>query len=193
MQGWSDSPLTPEGESVACQTGERLSDIPFSAVYTSDLGRTIQTAKLILKDNKYCNSEEIQPMKEFRETFFGSFEAEYGNTVYPKVAAKHGIEMKDVFGKLSLAEISNTMKELDPYDDAESEEEFENRLAQGLEKITNSISENSEVLVVTHGNTIRHIVNKISPKTNVFQEIGNSSITIIEYEDGEYKLIDFNN
>ena len=48
MQGWSDSPLTPEGESVGKLTGDRLNDIPFTAVYTSDLGRTIQTAKIIL-------------------------------------------------------------------------------------------------------------------------------------------------
>lgn len=192
MQGWSDAPLTPEGEVVAYQTGARLSDIPFSAIYTSDLGRTIQTAKLILRENKHCNPEEIQPMKEFRETFFGSFEAEAGNKVYPKVAAKHGISVKDVFGKLSLADISNTMKELDPFDDAESAEEFEKRLTKGLEKITSSESQDSEVLIVTHGNTIRHVVHNISPETNVFQEIGNSSITTIEYKDGNYELKEFN-
>jgi hypothetical protein len=40
----------------------------------------------ILSENLYADANEIQPMKEFRETFFGSFEAEQGNAVYPKVA-----------------------------------------------------------------------------------------------------------
>lgn len=192
MQGWSDAPLTPEGEIVASQTGKRLKDIPFYAIYTSDLGRTIQTAKLILLENNHCSPDDIQPMKEFRETFFGSFEADFGSNVYPKVAAEHGIEMKDVFGKLSLAEISNTMKALDPFDDAESAADFEERLVEGLNKITSNVPADAEVLIVTHGNTIRHIVHNVSPETNVFQEIGNSSITTIDFQDGNYQLIEFN-
>ena len=84
MQGWSDSPLTVAGEAIARETGERLKHIPFAAIYTSDLGRTIQTAQLILSENLYADANEIQPMKEFRETFFGSFEAEQGNAVYPR-------------------------------------------------------------------------------------------------------------
>lgn len=192
MQGWSDSPLTAEGEAIARKTGERLKNIPFSAIYTSDLGRTIQTAHLILKENLHIDSENIQPMKEFRETFFGSFEAEYGSTVYPKVAEQYGIEVKDVFGGLSLESISNTLKELDPFDDAESAEEFQARLDKGMKLVTKAAKEGEEVLIVTHGNTIRHIVNKISPEINVFQEIGNSSVTTIEYLDGQLRLLEFN-
>ncbi|MBO0458235.1 histidine phosphatase family protein [Enterococcus hulanensis] len=192
MQGWSDSPLTPQGEKVAYETGEKLKNIPFSTVYTSDLGRTIQTARLILEGNRHFDSENIQPLKELRETFFGSFEADLGSNVYPKVAEKHGISVSDVFGKLSLNQISDTMKELDPYDDAESSKEFENRLLKGLSKITDNSEEKNEVLVVTHGNTIRHIVKKISPTTNVFQEIGNSSVTTVDYQNGQLKLLTFN-
>lgn len=192
MQGWSDSPLTDNGEAIARKTGERLKHIPFSAIYTSDLGRTIQTAQLILKENLYAGSKEIQPMKEFRETFFGSFEAEQGSSVYPKVAEKHGIEVKDVFGRLSLECISNTMKELDPFGDAESAEEFQERLDQGMNRLIDTTREDEEILVVTHGNTIRHIVNKISPETNVFQEIGNSSVTTIECLEGQLRLLEFN-
>lgn len=192
MQGWSDSPLTENGEAIARKTGEKLKNIPFSAIYTSDLGRTIQTAQLILKENLSAESKKIQPMKEFRETFFGSFEAEQGSSVYPKVAQKHGINVKDVFGGLSLESISDTIKELDPFGDAESSGEFQERLERGMKQIIETTKEDEEVLVVTHGNTIRHIVNKISPETNVFQEIGNSSVTTIECLDGQLRLLDFN-
>ena len=38
---------------------------------------------------------------------------------------------KDVFQQLSLQQISDTMKELDPYNDAESYGEFQLRLERG--------------------------------------------------------------
>ena len=108
------------------------------------------------------------------------------------MAEQYGIEVKDVFGGLSLESISNTLKELDPFDDAESAEEFQARLDKGMKLVTKAAKEGEEVLIVTHGNTIRHIVNKISPETNVFQEIGNSSVTTIEYLDGQLRLLEFN-
>lgn len=194
MQGWSDTPLTPEGEQSASQTGERLKEVPFHTVYTSDLGRTLQTAKLILAQNTMSTSVKIHAIKELRETFFGSFEAVLGEEVYPKVAEKHGIELKEVFGKLSLAEIADTMKALDPYHDAESATEFNERLEKALEEILANCCEGTDhnCLVVTHGNVIRHLVRSISPKTNIFQEIGNSSITIIEYKENKLRLQTFN-
>ncbi len=61
-------------------------EVPFHNVYTSDLGRTLQTAKLILARKYNGNSVKINAIKELRETFFGSFEAVLGEEVYPKVA-----------------------------------------------------------------------------------------------------------
>lgn len=194
MQGWSDSPLTKEGEEVALQTAERLKQIPFSAIYTSDLGRTIQTARLIMEKNHYCKLKGIQPLKEFRETFFGSFEADKGNVVYEKIAEMIGVHVEELFTAISLNELADTMKQLDSFDDAESSKAFWERLDRGMEIITRAEYEEEvpEILIVTHGNIIRHIVNKISPKTNVFQEIGNSSLTTLEYKNNEYKLLEFN-
>lgn len=194
MQGWSDSPLTTDGENVAKKTGQRLKDVPFVALYTSDLGRTIQTAKIISTANNFISPKDIQPLEELRETFFGSFEADYGKDVYPKIAEKVGIPVEQLFGKLSLNEISTYMKELDPYGDVETAEEFKSRLCKGLDIITNADYEASEpvILIVTHGNTIRHLVKEISPETKVSVEIENSSITIIDYKNGVFKLEAFN-
>ena len=194
MQGWSDSPLTPEGESVAKLTGDRLKDIPFTAVYTSDLGRTIQTAKIILEDNPYLDEKDIEPMAEFRETFFGSFEADPGNQVYAKVAERVGIPVEKVFSSLSLEEISDVMKELDPYGEAETSAVFMERLLKGLNQVTEKNYEQAEpeILVVTHGNTIRHIVKHIDSSVDVAVEIENASVTIVEFKDGQYRLEGFN-
>lgn len=194
MQGWSDSPLTLEGEAVAQATGQRLKQVPFAAVYTSDLGRTIQTAKLIVAENQVMAETRIQPMAALRETFFGSFEADYGKDVYPKIAEEAHISTEEVFNQLSMDEISAIMKELDPYDDVETAEAFRKRMLEGVAQIIEAHEEHptANILIVTHGNTIRHFVKSIDASVNVGVEIENSSMTIVTYHEGVFQLEGFN-
>ncbi|MBT7741738.1 MAG: histidine phosphatase family protein, partial [Opitutae bacterium] len=46
-QGHADAPLTPHGEAQAKALGERLTNAKFHTCYTSDLGRTVHTSRLI--------------------------------------------------------------------------------------------------------------------------------------------------
>ena len=190
MQGWSDAPLTLEGEEAALETGIRLSDIPFVAVYTSDLGRTQQTAKLILSQSKY--PKDFYPMQEFRESCFGFFEGEEDKTFYSKVAEKHGISLRDVFLKLDMETISSDMLEMDPYKDAELTSDVLERVLKGIQTIIDNHNIEDSILIVTHGNIIRTIVKHFSSETQVMTEIKNSSISIIDYVDGQYQLETFN-
>jgi broad specificity phosphatase PhoE len=48
VQGWSDAVLTPAGEEVVRQAGIGLKDIEFQNAYSSDSGRAIQTAEIII-------------------------------------------------------------------------------------------------------------------------------------------------
>ena len=50
MQGWCDSPLTQDGAAVAEKLGQGLkkAGIFFDAAYSSDSGRAIETADLVL-------------------------------------------------------------------------------------------------------------------------------------------------
>ncbi|MBC1409148.1 phosphoglycerate mutase family protein, partial [Listeria innocua] len=54
MQGWADTPLTPEGIEVVKESGRGLSETEFVAAYSSDLHRTIATAEHLLKENKHA-------------------------------------------------------------------------------------------------------------------------------------------
>ena len=65
-QGWSDSPLTCNGEKTAKELGIKLKNIAFSAAYTSDMLRAEQTAKLILS-TKGNNDIKIQKDMRLRE------------------------------------------------------------------------------------------------------------------------------
>ena len=51
VQGWSDAVLTPAGIEVAEYLGAGLKEkkIKFSAAYSSDSGRSIQTADIVLE------------------------------------------------------------------------------------------------------------------------------------------------
>ena len=55
FQGQLNSPLTPKGIKKIEKTASELKNIKFEAVYTSELGRTISTAKLILQN--LCKGE----------------------------------------------------------------------------------------------------------------------------------------
>ena len=74
MQGWSDSPLTPEGEEVARQAAQKLKDVPFTAAFSSDARRAIDTCEIITNAN--INKDQLHPTKliNFREEFYGYFE-----------------------------------------------------------------------------------------------------------------------
>jgi Fructose-2,6-bisphosphatase len=90
MQGWSDTPLAPDGVEVAKQAAQALKDVDFSAAFSSDARRAIDTCKLIVDVNK--NKDNIKPTKlmEFREEFYGYFEGMNSPEAWFMVGQPHG-------------------------------------------------------------------------------------------------------
>lgn len=193
MQGWADSPLTEEGKLVAIEAGKKLSTIYFDRVYTSDSGRTVETAEIILQQNNFKNPG-IQKKKEFRETFFGSFEGEFSAVALGKVASDQGYSsFKELIRNHTLEEVTNFIKKSDPYNHAEDFQELWKRLENGLNEVVSETKNQDEnILLVTHGNIIRNIVKKFSEEVDIEVEIKNSSITQLEYTNALYKVISFN-
>lgn len=68
-QGWADSPLTPQGIEMANKLGEFLKDKNITKIFSSDLGRCIQTSEIISKHLGIG----IAPASELREQNFGKF------------------------------------------------------------------------------------------------------------------------
>ena len=48
MQGWSDAPLTEKGIEDAKRVGRALSKVKFDYIFSSDLSRAVNTARLLL-------------------------------------------------------------------------------------------------------------------------------------------------
>lgn len=192
MQGWSDSPLTDEGKLVATAAGQRLADTEFAYVYTSDSGRTLETAELILNESRHP-VPVIHRIKAFRETFFGGFEGEYSKVALGKIAENNaGVSFAELMQTVTVAEFADMTKKADPYHHAENFEELWTRIRGGLQTVIDlNYAGDANVLIVTHGNTIRNIVNQLCEGVDVTIEIKNASVTILEHEDGKFNWIGF--
>lgn len=70
LQGWLDSPLTEKGRRDADALGEKLKDVPFTAAYSSDQGRAVETARRILRDRNL----PLVTTEDLRELALGPWE-----------------------------------------------------------------------------------------------------------------------
>ncbi|WP_369347121.1 histidine phosphatase family protein [Amylolactobacillus amylophilus] len=86
MQGWSDTPLTERGIPVLEATAQKLQNTHFDAVYSSDLKRAVDTAKIMLTANHATDTQIIES-RNLREVFFGSFEGENEEETWERVGA----------------------------------------------------------------------------------------------------------
>ncbi|MBZ6526551.1 histidine phosphatase family protein [Aerococcaceae bacterium DSM 111021] len=194
MQGWSNALLTEEGIKNVHRSGRGLADIEFDAVYTSDLKRTIDTASIILEENKYNENLEIVQMPEFREVHFGSFEGLSSAEVWPEVEQrvniKHGLpEGSDI----QIQDLMNMFKEVDPYHFAENYTEFWNRVESGLLKLLNRhAGTDQNILVVCHGMTIRNLLDGLIADFDKTDALQNASVSIVKYQHGRFEMLAYN-
>jgi len=83
IQGQGDSPLNPLGQSQADRLAARLADVPFTAVYSSDLGRAMETASRLLNGRNLA----IRPEPRLREGHYGEWEGMASQDVVARYAA----------------------------------------------------------------------------------------------------------
>ncbi|EUJ28037.1 putative phosphoglycerate mutase [Listeria floridensis FSL S10-1187] len=190
MQGWADTPLTPEGEKIVQASGRGLADTEFVAAYSSDLHRTISTAEILLHENKHGFGLRLEPLPEFRETFFGSFEGEKGDVAWNEIAKANGYaSQEEFFEKVDVRGMMNATKKADPAGDAEDFMTFWTRVEAGFLHVINRHRETGgNILIVAHGNTIRNIVHELEPSITESFVLDNASVTVLAYENGLFKV-----
>lgn len=178
FQGRSNSPLTTQGIEQAKKLSKYLKDIKFNRIYSSPQGRAIQTTNLILANRSF----HINHLHELQEIGMGKVEGlpkeQFINT-YPN-------EYHNFWH--NAPEYNPT-----PYN-GESYQEVLNRVNSGLNKL---ISENNDgnILVVSHGVALKAVFNIINKKDVCeFSNQAvpkNTSVTIVEYDKKEFKIIKF--
>lgn len=176
FQGQLNSPLTEKGTAKLEETAEELKNINFQSVYTSKMGRAVESAEIILRKNKR-NLEsplKINSMMEFNEIYFGIWQG----MTYEEIKKEYPEEYERYFnnpGKYEAWSIGG-----------EDLEEGLERFIKGIEKII-SFEKREEgsgnILVVTHGTVLELYLNYLeNRKISELDErklIGN----------GEYKVI----
>ncbi|WP_459502740.1 histidine phosphatase family protein [Bacillus sp. C1] len=188
VQGWADSPLVEKGVEIAKGLGNGLQDIPFVDAYSSDSGRAIETANLVVK---YSGQLHLKPeqRKDLRELNFGIFEGDKIENMWKAIQDTAGVQAATELMKFSIKEITNFIAETDTTKQAENWEVFSARIKKEIDKISEAAAKNGggNVLVVSHGLMITALVEMLdSSKTKMGVE--NASVTKILYKDGEYKV-----
>lgn len=176
FQGRSDSPLTELGISQAEKLSEKLKDIEFTDFYSSPMGRTIQTTKIIMGDRK----QEIKFIEEFKEISMGDIEgiprSEFEEK-YPK-------EFYDFF---------NNPVDYDPkVYHGENYYEVIERVKKGLDKLLSYLNDSDRVVVVTHGVTLKALFHAITKERmdvlGAAKVPQNTSVSIVKYKDGKFNI-----
>ncbi len=166
IQGHQDVPLSSEGYQQARAVAERLVQIPFAEVYTSDLQRAKSTAEEIAR------RRGLSPicLQDLRERFLGEWE---------------GLSLQEVQEK--YADLL-TLYRSDPVQynppGAETFLELQKRVSRAIEKIVEDHPQET-IVVVSHGGPIRVFIAWVlqMPLRLIrrLQVAKNCSITMVRY------------
>lgn len=169
MQGYCDSPLIEDGIETAKDLAFGLRDIEFTAAYSSTSERAIDTAKIILNGRNV----NLITDKGLKEMFYGDLEGEKEEVVR--------VEHPGLMEKFHSGETNFR------FPNGEDFQELLERFFGAFEKMINENIETGEnILVVSHGCSIINFVKKIDSSMEIKDQIPNSSVTKIIWENGEY-------
>lgn len=189
-QGWSDTPLTQDGERGVQELGIGLkkAGIDFDQAVSSDSGRAIQSMGIILEEMGLTGTIPYRYDKRIREWCFGSFDGAYDGDLFFGVLPR--VFQIDDFRKLSLMEMAEGIVEVDTTGWAESWEKLSKRIKEGFEAIAKDLEAagGGNAIVVSHGMTITTLIYLIDPKAVEELVLDNGSVTVVEYEEGTFTI-----
>ncbi len=167
-QGWSDTRLTEKGMLQAKQLALRLRERKLDYIYSSPLGRALNTARAV---NEYHNLEIIT-VDNIKEIHFGDWE---------NLSAE---ELKELYPNYMEKWRTNCPKYSAP--GGESLEEAYSRINPWFERL---IKDNSEgtILIVSHAGAIRAMISNLigrGTESHWNYIIKNCSISTINVHDG---------
>ncbi|GFZ27760.1 histidine phosphatase family protein [Lactobacillus corticis] len=162
IQGWCDSPLTPEGIAQAKQAGNYFKShaITFDQAYCSTAERASDTLELVT-DLPYTR------LKGLKECYFGRVEGE-----------TERFNPKPPYGDFWVQY------------GGESEAELIKRITGTVEKIAQAAGPNDKILLVSHGGIMATFFRATFPHEK-FQHLTNCCMIEMDYQDGKYSFCRF--
>jgi probable phosphoglycerate mutase len=156
-QGSTDIPLDEEGLLQAARLGERMQSEPWDIIITSPLGRARQTAEHIAAK---IGSIPLLLEDQLREAGGGLIE---GTTVAERIERwGEGWRTQDL-GMESSEQVT----------------------ARGISFVENILREHpgKNILIVSHGSFIRHLLQALLPASYAHESIKNTSVTSLLFSD----------
>ena len=161
VQGQSDTPLNQTGRAQARALAEELADERLDAVYSSDLVRAHETARIVADPHGL----EVTALADLREKNFGTWE---------------GLTDDEILIRFPEAQRG-------PWGDGETTEEVAGRVVAALLRIAQS-HPGGQVLVVAHGGPLRAALGRcgVDPPAS----IANGHVARIAVRDGVLRSVD---
>jgi broad specificity phosphatase PhoE len=170
-QGHEDIPLNATGLEQARALAEHLRDCPISAVYSSDLKRAQMTAAVIAE----AHGLTLKLDPRWRELHLGVFQGLTTNEINAKYPTEARRMREDYMGYVIPT--------------GEARRAMQARAFAAYQQILRE-EPGDEIVVVSHGGTIRVVLLKLFGDDVLHRSIHNTSISTIETDGNTAKLID---
>ncbi|MDO5036712.1 MAG: histidine phosphatase family protein [Tissierellia bacterium] len=144
LQGWKDSPLTDQGKKEAQALARDFSSLPLDQIFSSDLGRALETAKYFLRGRDL----ELKVRPELRELALGPWEGK----LFEEVKREAPQALATYFNHPDR----HHMEGVEDYHD------LMDRIGSFMEEVRQL--EAQRILVVAHGVSVAAICNLIENK-----------------------------
>jgi broad specificity phosphatase PhoE len=135
VQGKTDRPLNDTGREQARALADQLAGVRLAAVYSSDLSRALETARIVAD----AHGLPVTSVPELRERDFGTWE---------------GLTDEEILERFPEARSG-------PWGDAETRDELTARVLSALRRISGSHA-GETVLAVSHGGPLRAMLAEAS-------------------------------
>lgn len=199
VQGWSDAVLTPAGEKVVTAAGIGMKDIDFQNAYSSDSGRAVQTAKMIVGENKKSSKLTVQTDARLREFNFGSYEGDLNHNMWQDIATDQGVTLAEFMKTMTPKTFADSVAKLDKIQvkkgtnwPAEDYDTITKRLTASLDEIAKKEAKkpgSGNILLASHGLSISALMATLSTDFKMPEGgIKNASVCIVKYKKGKYTI-----
>lgn len=194
LQGWSDTPLTAKGEEDARKIGKELAALRIDYLFSSDLKRAVDTARLLIADHPTAAMTEPVQKKFFREVFYGSFEGhsnEEGAIWASYLGGQRFRRIGQLVDEFGVEKSHDMLKEADPAHLAEGSEELNTRIRAAIDFL-HGLPDDSNVVVATHGSIIQYIASVYGDHEQKYENLHNGALMKMVLEPGSTTVAGYN-
>ncbi len=178
LQGRIERDLDEEGRRQAHEAGERFADKSFKAIYSSKMGRALQTAEIIAQKHKLS----VCPIDDLHEVSYGPYEgmsiAEYEKKFAKKLEERRQLPKNEqVFYRVA--------------EEVETHQEVVRRVLPRINEL-GSLHLGETILIVSHGAVIRSLLLHLHQERNLgFPRIRNGGHIVLQYDKGSLTVLEY--